>query len=184
MIEIIYSFINLSVSIVVWILVYYYCFKIYGIKTTLITNLLISSFVLIQIFTGIYSIADLGGQSFLNIKIGNIEFLITDPISIFPLFMITFELGRISLRKTKGDDLLFKDIVQISLVVSFFGFCFQPIIDFTAAAVGFYYYRTPPELNIFGFPIIFLFAFSIYGLFAFIFLLIESHYKKMNQEIN
>lgn len=142
------------------------------------------SFVLIQIFTDIYSIADLGGYSFLNIKIGNVEFLITDPINIFPLFMITFELGRISLRKTKGDDLLFKDIILISLVVSFFGFCFQPIIDFTAAAVGFYYYRTPPELNIFSFPIIFLFAFSIYGLFAFIFLLIESHYKKMNQEIN
>ena len=94
--------------------------------------------------------------------------------------MITFELGRYSLGKTKEINLSVRDIILVSILVSFYGVCHQPIIDLTAAAVGHYYYRNPPEVNIFGYPIIFLFSFSIYGLFAFIFLIIERYYKTKN----
>jgi hypothetical protein len=180
-IDILFLWINLIVSIFVWILVYYYSFKTYGIKVTLITNLLVSFFVLIQIFTGIYSIADLYLTSYLKATIGTTEFLITDPMGIFPSFMVMFELGRFTLRKTRSKELSVKDIIFVSILVSFYGICHQPIIDLTAAAVGHYYYRNPPELNVFGYPIIFLFSFSIYGLFAFIFLMIERYYKLINK---
>jgi hypothetical protein len=49
-------------------------------------------------------------------------------------------------------------------------------MDPTAAALGIYYYQNPPPINIFGFPIWFITSFAIYGLYAFIFLLIERYY--------
>jgi len=90
--------------------------------------------------------------------------------------MLIFELGRYSIGKTKGNLLTFKDIIKTSLLVSFYGICFQLIIDLTASAVGFYYYINPPSLNIFGYPIIFIFVFGIYGLFAFIFLIFKKRF--------
>ena len=108
-----------------------------------------------------------------QVKIGNTQFFFTDITGIFPSFMITFELGRISLNKTRGQPLNYKDILYISLIVSFFGFCTQILIDSTAAALGMYYYLFPPELNIFGYPIAFLLSFTIYGLWGAIFLLFE-----------
>ena len=75
--------------------------------------------------------------------------------------------------KMKGDELSNKDILIISIVVSLFGLCYQPIMDLTSAAVGYYYYQNPPELNIFGYPIWFLLSFGIYGLYAFFFLALE-----------
>ena len=46
-----------------------------------------------------------------------------------------------------------KDIILVSLTTTLYGICFQLIIDPTAAALGLYYYRTPPTINIFGFTI-------------------------------
>ncbi|MHA2392118.1 MAG: hypothetical protein ACXAEX_09105, partial [Promethearchaeota archaeon] len=126
-------------------------------------------FFLILIFTGTYSVADLGSDfPYLNVKIGETEFLATDPITIFTVFIVVFELARLSLRKTKGVDLSIKDIIVISIVVTVYGILFQLIVDPTAAALGLYYYQNPPSINIFGFPIWFITAFAVYGLYAFI----------------
>lgn len=179
MVGLIYFLLNLVVNVYVLIAVYYYCIKTYGLKATLITNLCLSSMVLILIFTGTYSVADLGSDyPYLNVKIGETEFLVTDPITIFSVFIVMFELARFSVRKTKGTDLNLRDIVIISVVVTIYGVLFQLIVDPTAAALGIYYYQNPPPINIFGFPIWFITAFAIYGLIAFIFLLIERFYNQ------
>ena len=183
MISIIYFYINLIINIYVLITVYYYCFRTYGIRATIITNVCLSSMVLILIFTGTYSIADLESDlPLLTLKIGETEFLATDPITIFSVFIVIFELARYSFKKTKGSELSFKDIIIISIVVSIYGILFQILMDPTAAALGLYYYQNPPAINIFGFPVWFITAFAIYGLCAFIFLLIERYYfQKINR---
>ncbi len=128
--------------------------------------------VLILIFTGSYSIADLGT----DLEIGTYFFLINDTLTIFTVFIVIFELVRFSLKKTKGAALSMKDIIMTSVVVSLYGILFQLLMDPTAAALGIYYYQNPPAINIFGFPIWFITSFAIYGLYAFIFLLIERYY--------
>ncbi|MFX0038799.1 MAG: hypothetical protein ACFFCY_11605 [Promethearchaeota archaeon] len=168
---IIYFYFNLVIKIYILIAVYYYCIKTYGIKTTIITNLCLSSLVLILILTGSYSIADLGT----DLDIGNNFFLVNDIITIFTVFIVIFELARFSLKKTKGTDLSMRDIVIVSVVVSLYGILFQVLMDPTAAALGIYYYQNPPAINIFGFPIWFITSFAIYGMYALAFLLIE-HY--------
>ncbi|MFW9875347.1 MAG: hypothetical protein ACFFG0_19755 [Candidatus Thorarchaeota archaeon] len=172
MVGIIYYFIGLVINVYILIAVYYYCIKTYGIRATIITNLCLSSLVLMLIFTGSYSVADL--ESDLSFIID--PFLITDPITIFTVFIVIFELARYSLKKAKGTDLSMKDIIIISVVVTLYGIMFQLLIDPTAAALGIYYHQNPPPINIFGFPIWFITAFAIYGLYAFIFLLIERYY--------
>ena len=177
MVGIIYFYINLLINIYILIAVYYYCIKTYGIKATIITNICLSSLVLTLIFTGTYSIADLGS----DLDIVEPVFLANDSLTIFSVFIVIFELARFSLRKTKGTDLSIKDIIVISIVVTLFGVLFQLLVDPTAAALGVYYYQNPPAINIFGFPIWFITAFAIYGLYAFIFLLIERYYfRKIN----
>ncbi|MFX1329279.1 MAG: hypothetical protein ACFE91_14210, partial [Promethearchaeota archaeon] len=172
MVGIIYFYINLVISIYILITVYYYCIKTYGVRATIITNLCLSSLVLTLILTGTYSVADLET----NLKIAEIVFLINDTITIFTVFIVIFELARLSFKKSKGTDLSIKDIIIISVVVSLYGIVFQLLMDPTAAAMGLYYYRNPPAINIFGYPIWFITSFAIYGLFAFIFLLIERYY--------
>jgi len=176
MVGLIYFYINVVINIYILIAVYYYCIKIYGIRTTIITNLCLSSLVLTLIFTGTYGIADLGT----DLDIGNSVFLINDTLTIFTVFIVVFELARFSLKKTKGTDLSIKDIIIISVVVTVYGIFFQLLIDPTAAALGIYYYQNPPQINIFGFPIWFITAFAIYGLYAFVFLLIERYYFQKN----
>lgn len=172
----IYFYIWLVINIYILIAVYYYCIKTYGIKATIITNLCLSSLVLTFMFSGTYSVADVGSDLEFD------PFLVTDPITIFTVFVVIFELARFSLKKTKGTDLSMKDILIISLVVSLYGILFQLLMDPTAAALGLYYYRDPPAINIFGYPIWFIIAFAIYGLYAFIFLLIERYYfQKINR---
>ena len=168
---------NLIINIYILIAVYYYCIKTYGFKATIITNLCLSSLVLILIFTGTYSVADLGSDFVL--KIGEIE-ISTDPITIFTVFIVIFELARFSLKKPKGTDLSIKDIVIVSVVVTVYGVLFQLLMDPTAAVMGLYYYLNPPPINIFGFPLWFITAFAIYGLYAFIFLIIERYYFQKN----
>jgi len=176
MVGIIYFYINLLINIYILIAVYYYCIKTYGIRATIITNLCLSSMVLTLIFTGTYSVADLGTDvPFSILKVGEFEFS-TDIITIFTVFIVIFELARFSLKKPKGTYLSMKDIISISVVVTLYGILFQLLIDPTAAAMGLYYSRNPPVINIFGFPIWFITAFAIYGLYAFIFLLIERFY--------
>jgi len=184
MISIIYYYINLVINIYILIAVYYYCIKTYGFKATIITNVCLSSLVLILIFTGLYSVADLEFAPLTKLKIGNIEFGATDPITIFTIFIVIFELARFSLKKTKGTELSVKDIIVISIVVTIYGVLFQLIVDPTAAALDLYYYQNPPMINIFGFPIWFITAFAIYGLYAFIFLLIERYYFKKINSVN
>jgi len=167
---------NLVLTTSLLVVVYIYCFKVYGVKTTLIINACTSSFVLIIIFTGFYSAAELHLPSYFTGRIGETEFHLTDPIGIFITFIICFELGRISLRKIKGNPLTYKQIIYISILVSFYGMCLQPITDLTASAVGYYYYENPPEINIFGYPVWFFLSFSIYGFYALIFLLFEKKY--------
>jgi hypothetical protein len=180
MVGIIYFYIGLAINIYILIAVYYFCIKTYGIKATLITNLCLSSLVLTLIFTGTYSVAELGTE----LDIGKPVFLVNDSITIFTIFIVIFELARFSLRKTKGTDLSLKDIIVISIVVSLYGIFFQLLVDPTAAALGVYYYLNPPAINIFGFPIWFITAFAIYGLYAFIFLLIERYYfQRSNRNI-
>ena len=99
-----------------------------------------------------------------------------EPISIFSVFVIVFEMARYSLKKTKGTELIYKDIIAISILTTIYGISLQLMMDPTAAALGHYYYNTPPAINIFGFPIWFITAFAIYGLYAFIFLLIERYF--------
>ncbi|MFX1419243.1 MAG: hypothetical protein ACFE9N_10020 [Promethearchaeota archaeon] len=174
MVGIIYYCISLVINFYILIAVYYFCIKTYGIRATIVTNLCLSSMVLALIFTGTYSVADL--ESDLPFIID--PFLITDPITIFTVFIVVFELARFSLKKAKGTDLSMKDIIIISVVVTLYGIFFQLLMDPTAAALGIYYYRNPPPLNIFGFPIWFITSFAIYGLYAFIFLLIERYYSQ------
>jgi hypothetical protein len=138
--------------------------------------LCLTSFVLILIFTGTYSAADLEFAPFAKLKLGDIEFGISDPITIFTVFIVIFELARFSLKKTKGTDLSCKNIIKISTLVTLYGLLFQILVDPTAAALGIYVYRNPPSLNIFGFPIWFITSFAIYGLYAFVFLLIERYF--------
>ncbi len=177
MVGIIYYYISLVINIYILIAVYYFCIKTYGLKTTIITNLCLSSMVLTLIFTGSYSLADLGT----DLDIGNTFFLINDTITIFTVFIVVFELTRFSLRKSKGTDLSMKDIVIVSVVVSLYGILFQILMDPTAAALGIYYYQNPPPINFFGYPIWFIASFSVYGLYAFVFLLIERYYfRKVN----
>lgn len=179
MVTYVYFYFSLIISIYILIAVYYYCTKTYGIKATLITNLCLSSMVLALIFTGFYSVADLGT----DLDIGNFYFLINDTITIFTIFIVIFELARFSLKKTKGTDLTMRDIVFISILVSLYGILFQVLVDPTAAALGIYYYQNPPPLNIFGYPIWFITSFAIYGLYAFVFLLIERYYfQKANRD--
>ncbi|MFW9820411.1 MAG: hypothetical protein ACFFE5_12440 [Candidatus Thorarchaeota archaeon] len=179
MISYIYFYFSLIINIYILIAVYYYCIKIYGMIATLITNLCLSSMVLALIFTGSYSIADLGT----DLNIGQLFFLINDTITIFTVFMVIFELARFSLRKTKGTDLSLKNIVVVSAVVSIYGILFQVLMDPTAAALGIYYYQNPPPINIFGYPIWFIMSFSIYGLYAFVFLLAERYFfQKANRK--
>lgn len=102
----------------------------------------------------------------------------TDMVTVFPTFLITFELGRYALGKTNDQALTGKDIVQVSLLVSFFGFCFQMLLDAPAAGLGLYYYTDPPTVNIFGYPIIFLLSFTVYGLWGAIFLFFEKKYSR------
>ncbi|MFW9946744.1 MAG: hypothetical protein ACFFDX_07930 [Candidatus Odinarchaeota archaeon] len=186
MVGIIYFYINLVINIYILIAVYYYCIKTYGIKATIITNLCLSSLVLALIFTDTYSVADLGtDMPFLMLKVGETELFATDPITIFSVFIVIFELARFSLKKSKGSDLSIKDIIAISIIVVLYGILLQLLIDPTAAAMGLYYYRNPPAINIFGFPIWFITSFAIYGLYAFIFLLIERFYfQKSNRKSN
>lgn len=183
MIGIIYHYISLLINIYILIAVYYYCIKTYGIKATIITNLCLSSLVLVLIFTDTYSAADLEFAPFASLKIGDTEFGVTDPITIFTIFIVIFELARYSLKKQKGTNLHIKDIIEISLVVTLYGILFQIIVDPTAAALGIYFYQNIPAINILGFPIWFITAFAIYGLYAFIFLLVERYfYQKNNQD--
>lgn len=69
-----YFYINLILNIYILIAVYYYCIKKYGIKVTIITNLSLSSLVLILMFTGAYPVADLESD------LPETELLVTDPI--------------------------------------------------------------------------------------------------------
>ncbi|MFW9829470.1 MAG: hypothetical protein ACFFEY_17990 [Candidatus Thorarchaeota archaeon] len=178
MISFIYFYFYLIVNIYILIAVYYYCIKTYGIKTTIITNLSLSSLVLTLFFTGAYSVADVGS----NLNLADCVFLANDAITIFTLFIVIFELARYSLNKIKGTELYLKDIIIISVVATLYAVFFQLLIDPTAAALGFYYYRNPPAINIFGYPLWFITSFSIYGLYAFIFLLIERYYfQKVNR---
>ena len=139
-------------------------------------NACLSSLVLILIITGAYSVADLELTPIFAMRLGETEFLFTDIIGIFTIFIVIFELARQSLKKTKGTDLTLKDIIFVSLIVSLYGVMFQILIDPTAAVMGLYYYRNPPVINIFGFPVWFITSFAIYGAYAFIFLLIERYY--------
>jgi hypothetical protein len=165
------------VNVYILIVVYYYCFKIYGIKTTLITNFCLSSLILSLIFTGLYSAADLETDfPFLIMKIGDTEFFVSDIITIFTIFIIVFELARFTLKKPKGTDLSIIDVIFISVLVSIYGILLQMLMDPTAAVMGLYYYQNPPSLNIFGFPIWFITSFSIYGLYALVFLLFERYF--------
>ncbi|MFX0177481.1 MAG: hypothetical protein ACFE85_14800 [Candidatus Hodarchaeota archaeon] len=185
MVGIIYFYLNLVINIYILTAVYYYCIKTYGIKATIITNLCLSALVLTLVFTGAYSSADLGSDfPFFILKIGQTEFSVTDAITIFSVFVVVFELARISLKKPKGTDLSIKNIIIISIVVSLYGIAFQLLMDPTAAALGLYYYRNPPAINIFGFPIWFITAFAIYGLYAFIFLLVERYYLKKSRSVS
>ena len=172
MIGIIYFYFYLVINIYILIAVYYFCIKTYGIRATIITNLCLSSLVLTLSFVGVYSVADVGS----DLKIGDTAFLVNDSLTIFTLFIVFFELARFSLKKPKGTDLSIKEIIAISIVVSLYGILFQLLMDPTAAAMGFYYYLNPPAINIFGYPIWFIISFAIYGLYAFIFLLIERYY--------
>ncbi|MFX0007727.1 MAG: hypothetical protein ACFFA7_13500 [Promethearchaeota archaeon] len=179
MVTYVYFYFSLVISIYILIAVYYYCTKTYGIKATLITNLCLSSMVLALIFTGFYSVADLGT----DLDIGNFYFLVNDTITIFTVFIVIFELARFSLKKTKGTDLTMRDIVFVSILVSLYGILFQVLVDPTAAALGIYYYQNTPPLNIFGYPIWFITSFAIYGFYAFVFLVIERYYfQKANRD--
>jgi len=139
-------------------------------------NIALSSLVLIIIITGSYSAADLRLPPYFKGNIGGTEFHLTDPISIFPIFMIILELSRLSYGKMRGNPLTNKDVIIMAIIVLIFGLCYQPIMDLTSAAVGYYYYQSPPEINIFGYPIWFLMSFGIYGLYAFVFLMLEKYY--------
>ncbi|MFX1508004.1 MAG: hypothetical protein ACFFDC_18100, partial [Promethearchaeota archaeon] len=168
----IYFWFRFFLGILLLICAYIYSFKVYGLKITVITSLLITSFFLILFLSGAYSSVPLGSDLTLTQVTGPF----TDMIGIFPSFLITFELGRYALNKTNDKVLSLQAIVYVCLLVSFFGFCFQMLLDTSAAALGLYYYTDPPVINIFGYPIIFLLSFTIYGLWGAIFLILERIY--------
>ncbi len=178
MIDLIYHFIGFSITIYILIVVYYYCFKIYGIKATVYMNFCLALIPIMGILTGSYALADLELAPYWTLQFGDTKFFATDPITIFPIFLIIFEFGRYTIGNPRKIELTPKKIILISLLTTIYGIAFQFIIDPTAAALGVYYYRTPPPINIYGFPIWFITAFGIYGLFAFIFLIIERYYGK------
>lgn len=151
---------------------YFYSIKVYRIKITVITSFLITSFFLAILLSGAYYSVPLGSDLPFYPRIG----AFTDMLGIFPTFLITFELGRYTLQKTNEISLSNKDIVSVGLLVGFFGFCFQMILDTSAAGLGLYYYTDPPPINIFGYPIYFLLSFTIYGLWGAIFLLFEKKF--------
>ncbi|MFW9993387.1 MAG: hypothetical protein ACFFD4_15190 [Candidatus Odinarchaeota archaeon] len=177
MITHIFFWIRSFLGIIMLTCAYIYSIKVYGIKITAITSLLITSFFIVIFLSGAYLSVPLGTDLPFYETIGPF----TDMISIFPSFLITFELGRYALGKTNDKFLTSKDIVLAGLLVSFFGFCFQMILDTSAAGLGLYYYTDPPPINIFGYPVYFLLSFTIYGLWGTIFLLIEK--TKSNDKI-
>ncbi|MFX0208120.1 MAG: hypothetical protein ACFFDT_19190 [Candidatus Hodarchaeota archaeon] len=168
----IYFWFRFFLGIFLLICAYIYSFKVYGLKITVITSLLITSFFLILFLSGAYSSVTLGS----DLALTQITGAFTDMIGIFPSFFVTFELGRYALNKTNDKVLSLQNIVYVSILVSFFGFCFQMLLDTSAAALGLYYYTNPPVINIFGYPIIFLLSFTIYGLWGAIFLILEKRY--------
>ena len=168
----IYFWFRFFLGIFLLICAYIYSFKVYGLKITVITSLLITSFFLILFFSGTYSSVPLSS----DLELVQTTGAFTDMIGIFPSFLVTFELGRYALNKTNDKFTSNKEIVYVSLVVSFFGFCFQMLLDTSAAGLGLYYYTDPPVINIFGYPIYFLLSFTIYGLWGAIFLILERKY--------
>lgn len=170
-----FFWIRFFLGIIMLICAYIYSLKVYGAKITIITTLLITSFFIVLWISGAYSSVPLGTDLPLNETIG----VFTDMIGIFPSFLITFELGRYALGKTNDTLLTTKDIVFVGLLVSFFGFCFQVVLDLSAAGLGLYYFTDPPPINIFGYPLYFLLSFTIYGLWGAIFLLFEKKYSKL-----
>ena len=168
----IYFWIRFFLGILVLISAYLYSFKVYGLKITVITSLLITSFFLILFLSEAYSSVPLGS----DLPLAQATGTFTDMLGIFPSFLVTFELGRYALKKTNDLTLSNKDIVYVCLVVSCFGFCFQMLLDTSAAGLGLYYYTNPPAINIFGYPIYFLLSFTIYGLWGAIFLVLERKY--------
>ncbi|MFX1299145.1 MAG: hypothetical protein ACFFD2_30325, partial [Promethearchaeota archaeon] len=95
----IYAWISVVISFFMCIVCYYYSLKVYGLKTTVITVLLITSFVLAVIITGWYESVNLYIYPNFTVRLGKSEFLFTDPIGIFPSFFVTFELARYYLSK-------------------------------------------------------------------------------------
>ncbi|MFW9904456.1 MAG: hypothetical protein ACFFFH_09000 [Candidatus Thorarchaeota archaeon] len=172
----IYFWFRFFLGILLLLSAYIYSFKVYGLKITVITSFLITSFFLILFLSGAYSSVPLGS----DLKLAQATGAFTDMIGIFPSFLLTFELGRYALNKTNDKVLNLQDIVYVCLLVSFFGFCFQMLLDTSAAALGLYYYTDPPVINIFGYPIIFLLSFTIYGLWGAIFLILERKYFPAN----
>ncbi|UCG03376.1 MAG: hypothetical protein JSW11_05165 [Candidatus Heimdallarchaeota archaeon] len=143
-------------------------------KITMITSGLITSFFLVLFLSGAYSSVPLRS----DLPIAQATGAFTDMIGIFQSFLVTFELGRYALNKTNGKALSNEDIVYVSLLVSFFGLCFQLLLDASAAGLGFYYYTDHPAINIFGYPIYFLLSFTVYGLWGAFFLILEKNYVK------
>ncbi len=173
-----YAWITLFITIGIVFSAYLYSYKVYGIKLTIIVALLLFAFVLVGVLTGGYSAANLFIYPPFTATLNHTEFLITDPFSIFPSFLIIFELARYSVSRLRGSELTNRDILIITLLTSFYGICHQMFIDSTAGALGYYYVQNPPAWNIFGFPIIFLLSFTIYGLWGGIILLVEKKKKQ------
>lgn len=165
----IYFWFRFFLGIILLVCAYIYSYKVYGLKITVVTSFLITSFFLILFLSGAYSSVPLGSDLALAQATG----AFTDMIGIFPSFLVTFELARYALRKTNDTILSNEDIIIVSIVASFFGFCFQMLLDTSAAGLGLYYYTDPPVINIFGYPILFLLSFTIYGLLGAIFLVLE-----------
>lgn len=174
MVTIAFFWIRFFIGLIMLICAYIYSIKVYGMKVTAITSVLITSFFTVLFLSGVYSSVPLGSDLSFQSIIGPF----TDMIGIFPSFLITFELGRYALQKTNDKSLTNTDIVFVSLVVSFFGFCHQIVLDASAAGLGLYYYIDPPPLNLFGYPFYFLLSFTIYGLWGAIFLVYEKKYSK------
>lgn len=178
MIDFVYHYVSITVFLIISILVYVHSIRVYGLKTTLITAAILTSFSLIGILTGGYSMASIKLPPYFTAKIGNSEFLISDPIFLFPIYMLIFELSRNSLKKPKGSRLKYRDIAFVYFVFCAYSFCYFLLVDSTAAAVNYYSYINPPEFNIFGFPIWFFMAFSIFGIVGVIYLIIEKNFNK------
>jgi len=170
-----YFWIRSVLSLFLLICAYLYSIRIYGTKVTSVTSLLITSFFIVIFLSGAYSSVPLGTDLPFYNTIGPFF----DMVGIFPSFLITFELGRYALGKTNERYLTRKDIVSVALLVSFFGFCFQMALDISAAGLGLYFYTNPPPMNIFGYPVLFLLSFTIYGLWGGIFLFFERKFRAL-----